>query len=175
YPTLLVMDNDDRAVDEDVAASIVDGVTVERWTLGRALEDEIVMTLDSAGLQAVIDLAVELRGEESVRAMVASRLGDKALAGTDLTQWQAEAAVEEAALREAIAAAAKGKSGKDNAWFKREDAGEALAVVVLAHSSGLDGTELLNVIERTREFAYHQDPVAEVQEEVDPEPEAPTG
>jgi putative ATP-dependent endonuclease of the OLD family len=148
---------------------------VERWTLGRALEDEVVHTLDSAGLQALIDLAVELRGEESVRAMVASRLGDKALTGTDLTQWQAEASVDETALREAIAAAAKRKSGKDDAWFKREDAGEALAAVVVAHSSGLDGTELLDVIGRTREFAYHQDPVAEVHEEVDPEPEATSG
>jgi len=175
YPTLLLMDNDDRAVDADVAAAIADGVAVERWTFGRALEDEIVMTLGSAGLQALIDLAVELRGEESVRAMVAARLGDKALTGTELTQWQAEAAVEDASLREAIAAAAKGKSGKDNAWFKREDAGEALAAVVVTHLSGLDGTELLNVLERTREFAYYQDPVAEVPEAVDPEPKAPTG
>jgi len=157
YPTLLLMDNDDRAVDTEAAAAGTAGVTVERWTLGNALEDEIVQTMSVDGLQALVDLAVELRGEESVRAAIASRLGDKQLTGTGVSKWQAEAGADETILRTAVAGAAKGK--KDNAWFKREDAGEALAAVVVAHAAGLEHTELMQVVERTRTFAFHQEPV----------------
>lgn len=156
YPTLLLMDNDDRAVDTEAEAASTAGVTVERWSLGNALEDEIVQTLSADGLQALVNLAVELRGEESVRAAVSSRLGDKTITGTDISQWQAEAAADDATLRTAIAGAAKGK--KDNAWFKREDAGEALAAVVVAHASGLEATVLMQITERTRTFAFYQEP-----------------
>jgi len=156
YPTLLLMDNDDRAVDAEAAAASTAGVVVERWTLGNALEDEIVQALSADGLQALVDLAVELRGEESVQAAVSSRLGDKPLTGTDISQWQADVDTDNATLRTAIAGAAKGK--KNNAWFKREDAGEALAAVVVVHAAGLEGTELMRVIDRTRTFAFCQEP-----------------
>ena len=156
YPTLLLMDNDDRAVDAEAAAASTAGVAVERWTLGNAFEDEIVQALSADGLQALVDLAVELRGEESVQAAVSSRLGDKPLTGTDISQWQADADTDNATLRTAIAGAAKGK--KNNAWFKREDAGEALAAVVVVHAAGLEGTELMRVIDRTRTFAFCQEP-----------------
>ncbi|WP_162259865.1 ATP-dependent nuclease [Nocardioides sp. Soil777] len=159
YPSLLLMDNDDRAVDDEVSSAVADGVVAERWSYGRALEDEVVQSLTIEGLQALVDLATELRGEESIRASVGAKLGDAQLTGTDFAQWQTEAGVDESGLRDAVAAAAKGTKSKGNAWFKREDAGESLAAVVMKDSANLDGTALMDIIGRIQEFAYYEAPV----------------
>lgn len=153
YPTCMLIDNDDRAIDQSVTDAEAIGVTVHRWTLGNALEDEVIQTLSAEGLQAVVDVAVANRGEHSVQATVGANLGKKQLTGTNVAAWQTQAGVDEPAIRTAIAAAATTK-GKDREWFKREDRGEELAGVVIAHWGGLDDTNLLKVIGELRAFAY---------------------
>jgi hypothetical protein len=155
YPTLMLVDNDDRSVDQSVGAAETTGVTIKRWTHGHALEDEVIQTLSADGLQEVVVLAVELKGEESVRAAVSARLSDVSLSGTDIAGWQVQASVDEPTVRSAIADAATAK-GKE--WFKREDRGEELAKVVVAHWDGLDQTLLMQVISDLRAFAYPVEP-----------------
>jgi len=151
YPTCMLVDNDDRSIDQSVEDAQHAGVIVQRWTAGNALEDEVIQTLAPGGLQAVVDAAVAIRGEPSVQAIVAARLGIAGLAGTDAVAWQAQANVDESSLRTAIAQAA---TAKGQEWFKREDRGEDLAEVVAAHWDGLEGTHLMAVIDALREFAY---------------------
>lgn len=151
YPTCMLVDNDDRAIDESVTYAEAVGVIVKRWTVGNALEDEVIQTLSADGLQAVVDVAVDIRGEESIQTTVGAKLGGKKITRTNVSAWQEQAGVDEAAMRTAIATAA---TTKDKEWFKREDRGEELAEVVIAHRDGLDDTHLMNVIDEIRAFAY---------------------
>lgn len=151
YPTCMLVDNDDRAIDGAVGEALAAGIAVHRWALGNSLEDEVIKTLAIEGLQAIVDLAVDIRGEESIRDAVGARLSGARLGGTDVEAWQAQAGADESAVRAAIAVAA---TAKKNEWFKREDRGEELAGVVIAHWEGLGDTHLMNVIGKLREFAY---------------------
>jgi putative ATP-dependent endonuclease of the OLD family len=153
YPTCMLVDNDDRAIDQAVKDAEAVGVAVHRWTFGNALEDEVIQALPAEGLQAVVDVAVDIKGEQSILATVGAKLGNKQLTGTDFAAWQAQAGVDEPAIRTAIAGAATAK-GKDREWFKREDRSEELAGIVIAHWDSLDGTNLLKVISELRAFAY---------------------
>lgn len=155
YPTCMLVDNDDRAIDESVRQARTAGVSVHRWAPGNALEDEIIQTLATEGLQALVDLAVDIKGEQSIRAAVGAKLGNNQLTGTNVAAWKTQACVDEPRTRRAIAAAATAK-GKE--WFKREDRGEELAEVVIDHWTGLDGTHLMQVIGELRNFAYAGEP-----------------
>ncbi|MGJ9373769.1 hypothetical protein [Nesterenkonia sp. CF4.4] len=150
YPTCMLIDNDDRAIDGSVVAALAGGVAVHRWAFDNSLEDEIIQTLPIEGLQALVDLAADIRGEGSISNAVGARLS-VGLGGTDVEGWQAQAGVDESSVRNAIAIAA---ATKRNEWFKREDRGEELAEVVIAHWDGLGDTHLINVIGELREFAY---------------------
>lgn len=151
YPTCMLVDNDDRNIDQAVADAENLGVLVHRWTFGNALEDEVVQTLPADGLQAVVDVAVDIKGEQSIQATVGTKLGGKKLIGTSVADWQTQAGVDELAMRKAIADAA---TAKEKEWFKREDRGEELAEVVIAHSGGLESTHLMKVLGELRAFIY---------------------
>lgn len=151
YPTCLLIDNDDRTIDLSVTNAENAGVVVHRWAFSNALEDEVIQTLPAEGLQAVVNLAVDIRGEQSIRAVVSAQLGNRPLTGTNVAAWQVQAEVDEPTIRTAIANAA---TTKDKEWFKREDRGEELAEVVIAHWSDLGDTNLLKVIGDLRAFTY---------------------
>lgn len=151
YPTCMLVDNDDPKIDGSVAAAELAGVEVHRWQVGHALEDEVIKTLSLEGLQALVDLALDIKGEQSIQSSVGAKLGNNKLSGTDVLAWQSRASVDESTLRSAVADAA---TAKKREWFKREDRGEELAAVVIAHWEGLDSTYLLQVIRALREFAY---------------------
>ncbi|GAA3312920.1 ATP-dependent nuclease [Arthrobacter ramosus] len=151
YPTCMLIDNDDRSIDHSVKDAEAVGVEVCRWTSGSALEDEVVRALPAEGLQAVVDLAVEIRGAQSILATVGAKLGHSPLTGIVVDRWQAQTGIDAQKIRTAIAGAAK---TKHNEWFKREDRGEELATVVIAHWAGLEETHLMKVIGQLRAFAY---------------------
>jgi hypothetical protein len=149
YPTCMLLDNDDRNIDQSVTDAKAIGVEVHRWTIGYALEDEVIHTLPAGGLQAVVDLAVDIKGEQSIQATVGAKLETRQLTGTNVAVWQSQADVDEPTLRTAIAA-----TTKETEWFKREDRGEELAGVVIDHCYGLGDSNLMNVIDELRAFAY---------------------
>lgn len=151
YPTCMVVDNDDPSIDQPIKDVEEIGVEVHRWTLGNALEDEVIQALPIEGLQAVIDVAVDIKGEQSIQTAVGAKLGNKQLTGANVIFWQAQSSVDESTIRTAIAAAA---THQGNEWFKREDRGEELAEVVSTHWNGLDDTNLMKVIRKVRAFAY---------------------
>lgn len=164
FPTCMLVDNDDRSIDQSVSDAQRAGVIVHRWTVGNALEDEVIQTLAADGLQALVNAAVAMRGEQSIQAVVGAKLGIEGLSGTDVAAWERQADVDQSSVRTAIAQAAK---KKDREWFKREDRGEDLAEVVAAHWDDLEGTHLMAVIGALRTFAYPVPP-----EPSTPEPRA---
>jgi putative ATP-dependent endonuclease of the OLD family len=163
YPCALVLDNDDRSVDSVATEAEAAGVTLIRWTDGRALEDEIVRELDDDGVRCFVEVAAESLGEESVRDRIADRLGVTRLIGLDPTNWRDDDR-DDATIRTAIACAATGRSlnadgtlGEQETkrgWFKREDGGEELAHLVCAHGAALRGTHLADQLVRLRKFVY---------------------
>lgn len=151
YPTCMLVDNDDRKIDASVSVAETAGVKVYRWQIGNALESEVIQTFSFEGLQAIVNLAVEIKGEQSIQSSVGAKLGNAKLSGTDLNVWQLQATADESTLRTAIANAA---TLKEKEWFKREDRGEELAGVIVANWSGLESTHLMKVIGALHDFAY---------------------
>ena len=94
---------------------------------------------------------MEFRGEQSVVAAVAAKLDGAGLTGTQVATWLQQALGDECALRSAIADAAVVKKKE---WFKRQDRGEELAGVVIAHWAELADTHVMSVFEGLRDFAY---------------------
>ena len=156
YPTCALLDNDDPAIDVAVEQAEDAGVTVHRWSQGCDIEHEIIRALPMAGIQEVVDLAVDVRGDLSVLAAVGARVSGGPLAGTQVITWLEQADADEAALRSAIAGAAV---VKDKEWFKRQDRGEDLGGVVIAHWTELAGTHFMAVLDGIRAFAYDEEPV----------------
>lgn len=151
YFTCALLDNDDPRINSRVNSTEAAGIVVHRWSQGCDIEHEIVRVLPLAGVQEVVDLAVELRGEQSVVAAVAAKLDSVGLAGTQVATWQQQAETDERVLRSAIADAAVVENKE---WFKRQNRGEELAGVVIAHWTELVDTHLVSVFGRLRDFAY---------------------
>lgn len=151
YPTCTLLDNDDPSIDAALEQAEKAGIAVHRWSQGYDIEHEVIASLPLGGVQEVVDLAVEVRGEQSVVSAVAAKLGSAELAGIQVATWQQQAAPDEPVLRSAIADAAVVKTKE---WFKRQDRGEELAAVVIAHLTELAGTHLMTVLDGLRAFAY---------------------
>jgi putative ATP-dependent endonuclease of the OLD family len=108
YPVLLVIDNDDPASNSGIAQAEAKGAEVIRWQPGHALEDEIAAALSTAGLTALVRLAAEIRGEESVLGGISARLADGGPrpSGLDPASWvTASRKIDD--IRQAIGATAK--------------------------------------------------------------------
>jgi hypothetical protein len=159
YPALLMIDNDDPACDAIITAAEGKGAGVVRWQLGHALEDEIAAVLSPAGLAALVQLAAEIKSEESVLSGIGARLdGNPKLSGLDPLAWAAAPRTLDV-IRKAIGMTAKGrklngKTEESNSWFKREDAGEQLGTLLIEYWADIEGTPLGDGLKEVHAFAY---------------------
>lgn len=153
YPTRLLLDNDDYTVNASVRDLKQQGIHIHQWGAGNDLEREVITTLPLEGLQALVEDAAEFRSKESVCAAVGSKLGLTGLSGIGIQQWLACTQGDDSKLRDAIAAAAVVKG---NEWFKRQDRGEDLAAVTIAHLDGSGDSHLTRVLHDLRKFIYDQ-------------------
>jgi putative ATP-dependent endonuclease of the OLD family len=165
YSVLLVIDNDDPASDSGIAAAEEKGAEVIRWQRGNALEDEIAGVLSLAGLAALIGLAADIKGEESVLSGISARMdGSPKLSGLDPATWiSASCTIDH--IRQAIGATAKGKKLNDkkvngkvkeesNSWFKQEASGEQLGTLLVEYWSDVADTPLGQGLKDLYTFAY---------------------
>lgn len=160
YPTLALVDNDDRSIDSDVVNAQASGATVLRWAHGNALEHQLAADLDEAGLEDLLHLAADLNdlAEASICQAVESRLSGTtsgAMEGLDPTQWATVAPGGIDDIRSAIGRAAVHGRG----WFKRESRGEALSLLIDRHFDALASTTTGLVLGEIVKFAY-DDPSA---------------
>jgi putative ATP-dependent endonuclease of the OLD family len=72
YRAAVVRDDDKKPAAEVEAAFIADGGKVVAWRDGRALEDELFLSLTDEGVEKLIDRAVQLHGEAVVNEHVKS-------------------------------------------------------------------------------------------------------
>jgi putative ATP-dependent endonuclease of the OLD family len=163
YPTLLMIDNDDEASNPGVVAAAASGVQIVRWEPGHAIEDEIAATLSPAGLAALVDLAAEVKDEQSVLNAIGDRLaGSPKPSELDPSTWiTASRSIED--VRVAIGAAAKGRKvsggGKEEkkAWFKQEELGELLAGLLIEHWDEIEGQPLGAGLKKLYAFVYGEE------------------
>lgn len=156
----LLIDNDDRGVDRHVDAAAAVGVLIARWQHGNSTEAEIITTLvEPAELAEIVELAAHHKGVDAVESHLRSGLPKlvSPLDPRDPDDWSA-AGYTTGDVRAAIVIAAGGGSGnkdKNNkAWFKREDAGEALGELIARHWNRYRMTHLGNELAKVRQFIY---------------------
>jgi putative ATP-dependent endonuclease of OLD family len=89
------------------------GGTVIAWRDGRALEDELFMSLSNEGIVGLIDRAIEIHGENTINAHIASRSTPNRTAST--IRDEAESTGVSSESRQILANAAKIKR---SGWFK---------------------------------------------------------
>lgn len=162
YRALLVIDNDDPACDVGIADAEGKGTDIVRWQRGHALEDEIVAALSPAGLAALVQLAAEIKGEESVLNGISARLdGDPKLSGLDPAAW-ATAPWTPDGIRKAIGMTAQGKklngkTGEKGSWFKQEASGEQLGALLVEYWADIEDTPLGRGLKEVHAFAYGEE------------------
>ncbi len=164
YPTLLVIDNDNRASDQGVIKATGVGVQIVRWQAGHALEDEIVAALSPEGMVSFVELAAEIKGEESVQGAVCARLNGKPkLSGLDPAKWTADSANSTDVVKVAVARAAKGakldgqSKVRDRAWFKQEESGELLGALLVNRWNEIEDSFLGRGLKQLYKFAYGEE------------------
>lgn len=124
----------------------VQGIQVFLWDDDIDVEHRLLRDLPWLGVLDLIRLAVDTRGEESVRSKIAHSFGvQPAELSEDINEW-----ADTPVLREAIANAAGGKSKK--AWFKNIEMGEEVGRVITEYLGEIQITDLCRKISAVREW-----------------------
>lgn len=113
YRTAIVRDADKQPTEAAEINFVLDGGMVVAWQAGRALEDELFMSLTNDGVRKLINLAVELHGEERINQHIQS-VSDNA---QTLASIQADIALNDISLenRQALGMASRRRKA---GWFK---------------------------------------------------------
>lgn len=122
YRAAVVRDDDKKPTAGVEAAFIANGGTVVAWREGRALEDELFLSLTDDAVDKLIDRAIELHGEELVNEHIKSASQN----GKDLNAIRMEALIEGVTTesRQILGRAARSKKA---GWFKSVTWMEAVA------------------------------------------------
>lgn len=158
YNTMIFVDNDDSDVDKAVRAAETAGCQVVRCHKPNAIEDEIAHAVSAIGLQAILNLAISFRGEETVmKDLELSSEGGLVSSQLIIDDWSIVID-----SRKVIAVAAQGKNllrkdthekgQKSRAWFKDEARAELLAGTIL-DSGFIADTHLETMMKSLRQFS----------------------
>jgi hypothetical protein len=113
YRAAVVRDDDKKPNADVEAAFIADGAKVVAWRNGRALEDELFLSLTDDGVGKLLDRAVELHGEELVNDHIKSASQN----AKDLTAIRTEALID-GITPESRVILGKAARTKKGGWFK---------------------------------------------------------
>lgn len=113
YRAAVVRDDDKKPTAAVEAAFIADGGTVVAWREGRALEDELFLSLTDDAVGKLLDRAVELHGEDLINDHIKSASQN----AKDLNGIRTEALIDGITL-ESRALLGKAARTKKAGWFK---------------------------------------------------------
>lgn len=152
FEVAVMLDDDGGSDQADVDAAAGAGCLLLQWDPGLTLEGQLCWDLPVAGLQALVDLAIDLNQsedpEQSVRSSVESKLEGAALPdGLDVATWLDRLDAEP--VRVALGVAAQTAK-----WFKSETKGHRLGRLALDHRAGLDECRLKSVLESLSAFTH---------------------
>ena len=113
YRAAVVRDDDRKPAAAVEAAFVADGGTVVAWRDGRALEDELFLSLTDDGVGKLIDRAVELHGEELVNEHIKSASQNSC----DLNGIRAEA-LDDGITHESRVVLGRAARTRKSGWYK---------------------------------------------------------
>ena len=122
YRVAVVRDDDKKPTASVEQAFLLGGGTVIAWRDGRALEDEMFLSLTDSAVMKLIDRAVELRGEDPVDSHIKSA----SLNGKNLADIRTEPLIDGLSL-ETRSVLGKAARSKDKPWFKSVTSMEGVA------------------------------------------------
>ena len=154
YDVALFADSD-QPLNPDRVALEAEKISVIQWADSKAIEERIVQDLPWKGVAALVQLAMDEWGVDTVRGGVNSRLTtSSSRIDGDPEEWNLQG-VGEAMLRCVISDAAKNQMfGKRQGWFKRVDLAEAVANMVVAHWNEIVDTDLHKKIVELKDWAH---------------------
>lgn len=138
YRVAVIRDDDKPPTEATENAFKAAGGHVAKWRAGRALEQELFLSLNEAGVTALLAKAIELHGEGLVDQHIKSASG-----GTvSLLDIQTATLIDGISVqqREILGVAAKSKSA---AWFKSVSLMEAVALEIVAPNLANSSAEFL--------------------------------
>lgn len=138
YRVAVIRDDDKPPTEATENAFKAAGGHVAKWGAGRALEQELFLSLNEAGVTALLAKAIELHGEALVDQHIKSASG-----GTvSLLDIQTATLIDGISVqqREILGVAAKSKSA---AWFKSVSLMEAVALEIVAPNLANSSAEFL--------------------------------
>lgn len=128
------------------------GIEVIHWSEPNAIEQILGNDFSWATLKKMVELAIEIKGEQSIFEGIWKKLGlANRPANNSLDEWLANGIPQEN-IRKAIGEAAKEKGEKG--WFKRIDYGEDLGRLIIEDLPNLAGKETLRVLEQIEDWVY---------------------
>jgi putative ATP-dependent endonuclease of OLD family len=116
YRSVVLRDSDQAPTEAMEATFIAAGGKVFAWRDGRALEDELFLSLSNNAVAKLIDRAIELHGEERINEQIKSASQNV----KDLHAIQREQLFEDITTesRAILRKASKGSRANRNGWFK---------------------------------------------------------
>ncbi len=145
YEVWLLLDSDTPPNAEALRRATDKGAALWQWPDNCSTEQRLFLDLPWAGVRALITLAIESVGQESVIAVL-----DNALNAADLPTVSAAKLGPErdtVDLRRLI-----GKVANDKSWFKDISRGEGLATVVAPHLDAVAATPLAQGLDAMRKW-----------------------
>lgn len=166
YHVALFLDHDVPGQKAAVDAAIASGVEVFRWTEGRATEDELVESLDAAGLTELLQFAASIRGDEAtVRSdLLNKKQPSQEVPDLNVVEWITRSQFTLESARALVALTARKQS-----WFKDVDKGRALSEWV-QNQSQVHTSPFWETVIKVGKFIY----AAETSTEPEPAPTPPT-
>ena len=147
YDVCFLEDSDRKLVPDSVGMQ-AKGIHVLLWAENISIEERIARDLPWEGVLDLVALAIEEKGEESVRGAVSARLGDNAVPiRNDPHGWQ-----DSETLRNAI-----GHAAKETGWFKLISTGERLGRVVCRHIDRIEATDFAQKMANLRRWVDGND------------------
>lgn len=153
YRVALFIDSDKPLPKSQGAALRKADVAIIQWADSTNTEQRVCRDLPLAGLQRLVDLAIEERSsEQSIRQSVLARLQQEVdpPEGVNLAEW-VESGVDEQEIRQAISGAA---TVAKKEWFKRIDLGETLGEVISSFLDKIADTDLHAKISMIEEWVH---------------------
>ena len=150
---VLYFGDSDRPLNPDEQALRDAGVEVVLWPGNMRTEARLALDLRMDDLQKMVDVAVEIFGEQQILNGFTTVIGQNANPlGTQLADWPARGR-DEAATRNAVGEAAAMTLG---GWFKNITAGVRLGQIVADALSAIPGTPASATIKRVEDWVYGQ-------------------
>lgn len=138
YRVAVIRDDDKPPTEATENAFMAAGGHVTKWGAGRALEQELFLSLDEAGVSALLAKAIELHGG----ALVDQHIKSASDGAFSLVDIQTASLIDGVSIqqRQVLGLAAKSKSA---AWFKSVSLMEAVALEIVAPNLANSAAEFL--------------------------------